>query len=444
MDRISEFACNIRTALGKLPDQLNLSIPVVLRKRCFSPVTLTQTFILALLQKPTATDTDIAAVAASLGVPVTPQAIDQRYTELLAQFFKNLFSQIVALKLRSSGSLCSLFDRFSEVMAIDSTVIALPAEMSEEFPGCGGVGREAALKLQTEIDLKTGSLNCVEIELGKSPDNASSRQQASFKKGSLRIADLGYFSIPVLARIVECAAHFISRVQFQTRIHINEQTQSVIDFLVNIRSSVGIFDGDILLGNEHKLKCRLMAWRVPASIAANRRKKLRQLQKKRGRTPTKNALANCDWNYLITDMPVEQLSLNEAIILYRSRWQIELLFKRWKSHCQIDLLDGRTMIHTRCRLWIRLCAAIIQQRWVATCCWSGTQPASFSKVSCYLKQCLNRVALVINSASRLAHLMRSISAEISKICRRTKRAKKPGWIELIQDPSKLDYVLTWC
>ena len=135
MDRISEFACNICRVLGKIPDQVNRDFPVILRQRCFSPATLAQTFILALLRKPAASDSDIASEAASLGVAVTPQAIDQRYSERLAVFFQNLFSKIVALQVSSKSSLCALFDRFTEISVIDSTVIALPAQMQGEFPG---------------------------------------------------------------------------------------------------------------------------------------------------------------------------------------------------------------------------------------------------------------------------------------------------------------------
>lgn len=444
MDRISDFACNVRRILGIIPEQLNRSIPVVLRQRCFTPATLAQAFILALLQKPSATDSDIAAVAASLGVPVSPQAIDQRYNERFAQFFQNLFARIVALRLCGSGALCALFDRFTEITVVDSTFIALPSEMREEYPGRGTKGGEASLKLQTEIELKTGSLKCIEIEPGRNPDCASYRKQATFKKGSLRIADLGYFSIPVWAHIVACAAHFLSRVQSQTRIKVDEKMQSVIEFLMKLPSSVGVFDDHILLGRDSLLPCRMIAWRIPKSIAARRRSTLRRLQKKRGQTPTKGALAACDWNILVTDLPSEQLSLNEAIVLYRSRWQIELLFKRWKSHCQIDLLDGRTLVHTRCRMWIRLCGAVVEQRWVAACGWSGVHPPSFAKLSRYFQQSVSRIATVIHSTMQLKRLLHSLATEIIKVCRRNKRIQKPGWDQLIQDPSKLDYALTWC
>ena len=50
--------------------------------------------------------------------------------------------------------------------------------MKDEFAGCGGSygSGAAAMKLQTELDLRSGALSHVEIEPGCSPDGASSRQ----------------------------------------------------------------------------------------------------------------------------------------------------------------------------------------------------------------------------------------------------------------------------
>jgi len=39
---------------------------------------------------------------------------------------------------------------------------------------------------------------------------------------------------------------------------------------------------------------------------------------------------------LITTAPAYKLSFDEALVLYGARWQIELLFKLWKSHAKLD------------------------------------------------------------------------------------------------------------
>ena len=329
---------------------------------------------------------------------------------------------------------------------IDSTGFALPPKMAKSFPGCGGSGRskgnEAAIKLQTELELCSGALCCVQAEPGRSPDQGTSRQSVFPRRGGLRIADLGYFSVAVLRQITAVGAHFISRMQFQTRIEFQGDWVPVIDFLVcQAKSNIRVIDQPIKIGRSEQLACRLIAWRVPPEIAACRRKKLRAACRKRGQQPSRRALSACDWNFLVTDLQPEELSLNEAIVLYRSRWQIELLFKRWKSYCRIDLMDGRTDERSMTRFWIRMCAATIQHYMVVACCWQNDKVPSFAKVALKLRDHVEELCTALPSRRTLERLLEKIQRKSLKSCQRTKR-KKTAWIELIRHPELLDYGLT--
>ena len=75
----------------KSAEEANEVAKAIKRKRKFTPSTLAQAFILALLQNPKASHADIASVAAVSGVDVSPQAVEQRYSKSLAAFFKALF-----------------------------------------------------------------------------------------------------------------------------------------------------------------------------------------------------------------------------------------------------------------------------------------------------------------------------------------------------------------
>ena len=47
-------------------------------------------------------------------------------------------------------------------------------------------------------------------------------------------------------------------------------------------------------------------------------------------------MALAEWTLLVTNLRLEQLALHEAFILYRVRWQIELLFRELKTHYRIE------------------------------------------------------------------------------------------------------------
>ena len=311
---------------------------VIRRKRKFTGVALAKTFVLGFLQKAEASDEDLAQMAAQCGVEVTPQAVEQRYSPAMVKFVETLFREGTKVVVGSDRSLAPILERFTSVTVLDSSTITLPDSLHEQFPGCGGPhgSGKAALKLQTEWDLRSGALTHVEIEPGRRSDNGTIRQQARRGAGSLRIADLGYFNAAVFADMMAAGEHFLSRLQFGTGVLLPDGTE--VELLGWLASQSGSFvDRPILLGKAQRLACRLIAWRLPEEQANRRRQKLRQeMMRKSGQEPSAARLAWCDWTILVTDLPPDKLTPEEAVVLYRARWQVELLFKR--HNCPVNAL----------------------------------------------------------------------------------------------------------
>src|SRR5262249_5541253 len=153
--------------------------------------------------------------------------------------------------------------------------------------------------------------------------------------------------------MVAQSVHFLSRLQFNTKVRL--PGGDALDLVRWLERQTGPFiDSVILLGEQERLPCRLIAWRVPPEQAHRRRQKLRQdVLRKRGHEPSAERLAWCDWTILVTSVPQELMSPAEAAVLYRSRWQIELLFKRWKSQDRIAVLSGATPVRQMVRVWSR-------------------------------------------------------------------------------------------
>jgi hypothetical protein len=439
---IDRLATLLQTSFGELAEQSAAESKVIKRRRKFDASTLAKSFILAMLAKPTANEEDIASMAASVGLTISPQAVEQRYSDQLVAFFRSLFAKMSMQVMHSESKLAPLLERFTSVKLIDSSVISLPPSLAAEFAGCGGVGEHntAAVKLQTELDLANGELQCIQLEPGKSPDQATNRQVVPLQKGSLRIADLGYFSSAVLSCYAAWGAFFLTRLLYNVKIKVDDHSEGLVAWLS--RQNDSLIDCDVTVGQGTPLDCRLIAWRIPKAIAAKRRREVRKRAKKKGRTPSQDRLAACDWNFLATNLAVEQLSVQEAIVLYRSRWQIELLFKRWKTYCQIDLMDGRTDTISMARFWVRLCGALLQQWLVILAGWFENSSLSFAKIAKRLANWMDELASCLVSHSRLCEYLAKIRNRVLPICKRTKRRKKPGTAELLRDPNLLEYSLT--
>ena len=447
MSMISKTGAAIQRLFGEIVEAAAKKTGVIQRKRKFSAVSLARTFVLGYLKNPQATDEDLAQMAAQCGVDVTAQAIEQRHTAKMADFLKETFEHAAKEVVGSDRCLAPILERFTHVKILDGSTIKLPDSQKEAFPGCGGSydANLAALKLQTELDLRSGGVT-VQLEPGKSPDAATDRQHVRYGKGSLRITDLGYFKVGVFGEIAAAEEYFLSRLQFGTEVQLCEENGDLLGkspgLLAWLNRQPGPFvDRPIHLGKEQKLPCRMIAWRLPEEQANRRRQKLKaETLSKKGRMPSDERLAWCDWTILVTNVPIELLTPAEAVVLYRARWQVELLFKRWKSLDRVALLKGSTDVRQMVRVWSRLLMALVQHWLLVGCAW-GDPTKSLVKVCRAICDFAGRLAEGLSSGLGIESTIALIGRTIAKTCRRNKRSK-PGTFELLNDVELLEFRLT--
>jgi hypothetical protein len=436
---VAQVASSLHSLLGPWAEAVAQDIPVVRRRRKFAPATLARTFILGFLAKPHASAEDLARAAARSGVPVTPQAIAQRLTDTMVTFLEGLFRRAIAHRVQAERTLAPLVERFPAVLLLDSTTITLPAELADRFPGCGGSygGGRAAMKLQVQIDLRHGALDAVAIEAGKDCDQRSSLQSAPRPAGSLRVADLGYFDTEVLRGLRDRGGFWISRLAFGTEIFTPEGA-AIARIEDLFRPMTKVVDRPILLGKEARLPCRIVIWRVPPEVANRRRQKLIATARDKGnRPPSRERLAWCDWTIFVTNVPGDLLGPEEIGVLYRTRWQIELVFKRWKSLGRVADLTGATVAERLVRLWSRLLAMVVQHWLLLACAW-GDLRSSLWKGCVTIRESTNDLIGVLDDLEELARGIVRIEQVLQKVARRDKR-KPPGTFELLNDPSLLGY-----
>lgn len=439
MSSINQIVRNVQSLLRTWSPEAGREYRVVLRQRKFTLPTLAATFIFGFLRNPRASDAQLAQMAAAVAVEVSPQAVSQRYTPQLGLFLKSLFRHAVRQRVAADEALAPLLEMFSDVLILDSTTISLPDELADEYPGCGAVNHKgrAAMKLQVRLSLKTGALDAVGIEGGRDCDLKTPLQNDVLPTNSLRIADLGYFDTRVLEQLEKQQAYWLSPLAYGTNVYHTKG--QVLELLSWLRQAGPVIDDLVKVGAERQVPCRLIAWRLPEEVANRRREKVRKEAKRKSRTPTQERLQRCDWAILVTNVPAEKLSIDEARVLYRSRWQVELLFKRWKSQGLVDELGESSITRQIVKLWARLLAAVLQQ-WLQVGLW-GTAQISLKKSWDALASFAMQLACVAFAPERLKRTIQQIYDIITRSVRQNKR-KKASTFELLNDPSKLPYALT--
>ena len=119
-----------------------------------------QTLLFGWLNNPQATLQQLAQMAGSVGVAISPQGLDQRFTQTAAGFLQRMLEAAVTHVVTAHPVTIPLIQRFAGVYLLDSSTIVLPDELSQVWRGCGGnqaQRTQAALKLQVQFDLATGA-----------------------------------------------------------------------------------------------------------------------------------------------------------------------------------------------------------------------------------------------------------------------------------------------
>lgn len=263
--------------------EIGTQCPLIKRQREFTASSLLATFVLGFLQRPKPTWDHLALIARQLGANVTPQAVLQRVTPVLADALAQLWQAAVGCVVTATPRATPLLAKFTQVLIGDSTTIRLADEMASQFPGCGGshgFGR-AALKLQVIWDYLSGQLCRMRCEAGKQNDSTSPVMDETPAAGSLSIFDLGYFSLERFAGWQAAGAHWISRGISDLLVWTDNASRDLHEWLQT--QPAGPIDRWVEVG-EARLRCRIVALRAAGSRRATASKGVRQGRQERPAT----------------------------------------------------------------------------------------------------------------------------------------------------------------
>jgi len=131
------------------------------RQRKFGGADLLQTLVFGWLSHPDASLETLTSIATSRQVYVTDTALHNRFTKACAHFLHAVFEEMVSVVVEASHEVpLELLSRFQSVVLEDSSSIALPEELAEQWQGCGGSpGKgQAAVKLHVRRATQTGAV----------------------------------------------------------------------------------------------------------------------------------------------------------------------------------------------------------------------------------------------------------------------------------------------
>ena len=151
-------------------DQAGRATRFVQRQSKLTGAKFVQTLVFAWWDNPDATYEQLAQTATALGVPTTPQGLDNRFTAEAADLLKQTLENAVQHAIAADPVMIPLLQRFNGVYVQDGTTIPLPAAVATPWPGCGGStpeGSSAALKAHVQFNLRDGHLTHLDLQAGR-------------------------------------------------------------------------------------------------------------------------------------------------------------------------------------------------------------------------------------------------------------------------------------
>ena len=270
---------------------------------------------------------------------VSKQALFKRTSEKAVLFCKTLLEEAVSKKASVLKNNL-IFKSFDRVLLQDSTNFKLPDCLATHFPGNYSKGiQKAVARVQTILDMKTMQFLHFSMSGFTRNDQAASGDIIPVcRKGDLIIRDLGYFVLATFEKVAGSGVHFLSRLRFGVKIYDLEGTEITLKSLFKAGGNI---DRQVLTG-EKKVPVRLVMLRVPKQIAAAKKRRAKHDRDKR-LNHSAQYYTWLEYNVYITTVDDSIWSTEDVIQAYKVRWQIEIIFKSWKSGglCMQELLHDR-------------------------------------------------------------------------------------------------------
>ena len=272
-------------------------------------------------------------------ITFSKQGLSQRICEQSVKFFEKILT--ISIKAIIPENLkIKIPNQFPRIMIWDSTEFQLPEALSEFFTGKGGSASTAGAKIHFCYNLLGHQWFYSITSATTSDKTMESKIIEQTQTGELVIQDLGYFKVEIFDALHKKNAYYLSRLRTDATVYLQNSLGEFVPFdLINWLKTAQFqrVEFDVFIHSKHNVftPTRLIIEKLPDSVVNERRRKMHKEAESRGKQLSAEKIFFAAFNFYITNAPAVLLPASCCRFLYSIRWQIELVFKAWKSHLQI-------------------------------------------------------------------------------------------------------------
>lgn len=275
--------------------------------------------------------------------PFHNQLSKRGFAVFMRALLSRMLNELAVQVLRFEPS--SPFNRFTHIRIQDGTSYAVKATLAQSFPGRWRQQKPAAVELHVELDLLSEVMNRVVL----SPDSSPEREFLPAPRevaGGLLLADRGYYGHAYLQALDKAGGRFIVRGKADINPQIIQAIGPDGHELKHFRGQrLKAVSGRFSRYDYLDLTVQLQGAKEPWQC--------RLIVHPKGPKETPR--------YLVTNLEREAFSVAHISDAYRLRWQVELLFKEWKSHANLHAFDTSNPYIAEGLIWAALCAATVKR-----------------------------------------------------------------------------------
>ena len=231
------------------------------------------------------------------------------------------------------------------IVLVDATVLCVPGSTGTDW------------RVHTAYDFTAGRLS--EVVLG---DHHSGEHldHYALHAGDIVVADSGYGYRRNVATARRAGADVVLRIT-HSGFPLETNRAAPLDIPAWIQRGRGPYrhTAAICRIDGQPVRVRLLALRLPPVAAQAARQRALRRASKRSRKVQAVTLAMAEWVLLVTTLDTARWPVEAVCRLYRARWQVELLFKRWKSLLHLDALRVQQRVAVEAVVRLKLLAWLL-------------------------------------------------------------------------------------
>jgi len=237
------------------------------------------------------------------------------------------------------------FGEFRHIVIQDGSSFPIHDGLREVFPGRFTVVKPAAVELHTTMDLLCDAPTTVVLTPDTTNEQAFLPEPASLR-GSVLLADRGYLDLHSMRRVQDAGGFFLIRAKAGMNPQVVEAFREDGTRLRSLRNKP-------LKAIHAKLPKRQRVELVVIWQVAEHALRLRLLISWNRQTK--------EFCYLLTNLPAQRYHLDMLYRAYTWRWQVELLFKGWKSYANLHAFDTENPAIVEGLIWTAIAAAALKR-----------------------------------------------------------------------------------